>query len=123
MRKVVHPQTWELSLLLGPCADPFLWFGWAGGTFKRKVHAECSSETNVHFQPSILTSNQLTTVVICSHFIIVMTFFQHSSKFSRQFLKDSFLFRAGESVGLLLPGEMFCEVKNLFLKRCEYNDF
>lgn len=86
----------------------------------------------MHFKPSTLTSNQLRREIICSHFIIVMTFFQHSSKFSRQFLRESFLFRAGESVGLLLPGEMLCcGVKNLFLKRfvsivalkCEYNDF
>lgn len=105
--KGFHPQTWELSFLLGPFSDPFLWFGWAGGTFQRKVHTACSGETNMHFQPSILTSNQPTTIIICLHFIIVMTFFQHSSKLSWQLLRDSFLFRAGESVGSLLPGEMF----------------
>lgn len=115
MRQVVHPHTWEPGLLLGPFAEPLLWFGREGGTFWHKGQDECSDEKNMHFQHSILTSNQPMTIIFCSHFIIFITSFSSIPKFSKQFLRDSFLFRAEESVGLFLPGEMlFCEVKNLF---------
>lgn len=112
-----------------PLRRPFcvIWLGRLDSS-ATLVLAKCSGETNMHFQPSILTIHPLSSSV---HDI---SFPQHSIKFSQQFLRDSFQLRAGESVGLLLPGEMFCAVKNLLFIleeiffyvvaiNCEYNHF
>lgn len=61
------------ELPAGPLGRPFLRFGRAGGAFWGKDYAECSCETNMYFQHSILTSTQSTAIIICSHFITVVT--------------------------------------------------
>lgn len=101
MRQVVHPHTWEPGLLLGPFAEPLLWFGREGGTFWHKGHDECSDEKNMHFQHSILTSNQPMTIIFCSHFIIVITvFFQHS-KILKAVLKRQLSVQSGGECGII----------------------
>ena len=91
MRKVVHPQTdMGTKLPAGPFHRP-LFCDLAGqvGLFAGKSTLNAPARQTRISNPEFLTSNQPKAIIICSHFIIVMTFFFFSRAF-QQILKAAF---------------------------------